>query len=224
MDDEAEVIRKDMLETRTALTEKFEAIEDKLASAVTETTESVTQTVEAVKDVVQTIEGAVEGTMKTVSGAAEDAVESVKEAFDIRRQVERHPWLMLGGAVAAGFAGGLVLDRALPAARSAAGFAGFARQPEFAYSQAAAAPAAPAASSGPSMLGELTDTLGPVIHRVKGLAIGATMGLLAQMILPQVPEAFRGQLTEVADQLTTTLGGEKIEGLLQPQHEQHQHV
>jgi ElaB/YqjD/DUF883 family membrane-anchored ribosome-binding protein len=211
MDDEAEVIREEMLETRTAMTQKFEAIEDKLASAVTETTESVTQTVEAVKDVVQTIEGAVQGTMKTMTGAAEEAVESVKEAFDVRRQVERHPWLMFGGAVATGFAGTLLLERALPAA-SAASCAGVTWQP----SDRLAAPG-PEPSTEPGVLHEVGERLAPVFHRVKGLAIGAAVSMLAQMVLPQVPEAFRGQVAEVADQLTTALGGEKVEGLLSPQ-------
>jgi ElaB/YqjD/DUF883 family membrane-anchored ribosome-binding protein len=194
MDDEAEMIRTQMLETRTALTEKFEAIEDK----VTHTVEAVTDTVDAVKD-------AVEGTMNTMTGAAEDAVASVKEAFDINRQVAAHPWGMLGGAVAAGFAGGWLLQQVSLAARSP-------RRPL--SSGAAPEPRpSPAAAPTPNWLGEMETALEPVLHRVKGLAIGTTLGLLGQMILPSVPEAYRSQASEVVDQLTTALGGERIEGL-----------
>jgi len=200
MDDEAEMIRTQMLETRTSMTEKFEAIEDK----VTHTVEAVTETVDAVKD-------AVEGTMNTMTGAAEDAVESVKEAFDVRRQVAAHPWGMLGGAVAAGFAGGWLLQQVSSAARS----------PRRPMSAAAAAPEprpSPTAAPTPNWLGEMETALEPVLHRVKGLAIGTTLGLLGQMILPSVPEAYRSQVSEVVDQLTTALGGERIEGL-QPQEQ-----
>jgi len=150
-----------------------------------------------------------------MTGAAEDAVESVKEALDIRRQVAEHPWLMLGGAVAVGYAGGWLLDRAMPSASSAsaAGAAGLTSQP-ISYSEVASGSVASAPQNGArGWLSEVETNLGPVVQRVKGLAIGTTLGLLGQMILPSVPEAFRGQLSEVVDQLTTSLGGEKIEGL-----------
>jgi hypothetical protein len=119
--------------------------------------------------------------------------------------------MMVGGAVAVGFVGGRLLQRLSPAAGT-----GFASQP-MAYSAAPAASPAPAPA--PSLLGEVETALKPVLHRVKGLAIGTTLGLLGQMLLPSVPEAYRGQLSEVVDQLTTALGGERIEGL-RPQEQQ----
>jgi len=215
MDDEAEVIRTQMLETRTAMTEKFEAIEDKLSSVVQETAESVTDAVGAVTQTVDSVKEAVQDTVKSVSGVAEDAVESVKEAFDIRRQVERNPWLMLGGAVAVGFAGGLLLSRVLPSISSqaaAAAAAGFVKEPIPA--SAAAAPGTNGASQAKSdWLSELGSALEPVLHRVKSLAIGATVGVVGEMVLSSVPEAMRAQLGQVVDQLTTSLGGERIQGL-----------
>jgi len=216
MDNEAEVIRNQMLETRTSLTEKIEAVEDKLASAVTETTDTVTRTVEAVKGVVESVEGAVEGTVKTVSGAAEEAVESVKETFDVRRQVERHPWLMVGGAVAAGFAGGLLLQRVLgaPAAYSAPSYSGPAYSPPSTLPYNPPPPASGnGASGGKSWFDEISSSLEPALGRLKRLAIGAAVGVVGQMVVSSLPEQVRGQLGEVVDQLTTSLGGEQVKGL-----------
>jgi len=210
MDNEAEVIRNQMTETRTSLTEKIEAVEDKLASAVSETTDTVTRTVEAVKEVVESVEGAVEGTMKTVSGAAEDAVESVKQTFDVRRQVERHPWLMVGGAVAAGFAGGLLFERVLaaPASYSAP------YSPPSTQSYSSPPPASGnGASTRRSWFDEISSSLEPALGHLKRLAIGAAVGVVGQMVVSSLPEQLRGQFGEVVDQLTTSLGGEQVKGL-----------
>jgi ElaB/YqjD/DUF883 family membrane-anchored ribosome-binding protein len=207
MDDEAALIRNQMLQTRTSLTEKIEAIEEKLTNVVSETADTVTQTASAVTETVEKVKEAVEGTVNTISGTAEEAVESVKEAFDIRRQVADHPWLLLGGAVAAGFASGLLLDRMTSSASS--GWRGTG----LGYAPTSYAEETQRRSSGPGWFGELETSLAPVLSRLKGLAIGTTLGLVGQMILPSVPEALRGQLSEVVDQLTTSLGGERVQGL-----------
>src|SRR5947209_18377211 len=109
--EDPEVIRRRMLENRTALTEKLEALENQVmgvASSVTDTVESVKEgvqeTVEAVKDTVQETVGNVKDTF-------DDTVETVKGAFNLPRQVERHPWAMLGGAVAVGAVLGVLLRR-----------------------------------------------------------------------------------------------------------------
>jgi len=216
MDDEAEVIRTQMLETRTSMTEKFEAIEDKLTSVVQDTAESVTGAVGAVTQTVDSVKDAVQDTMKSVTGAAEDAVESVREAFDIRRQVDRNPWLMLGGAVAVGFAGGLLLSRLLPPASSrAAGGAApsLPREPIPASAAASVGTNGASHASRSDWLSDLGGALEPVLHRVKSLAIGATVGVVGEMVLSSMPEGMRGQLGQVVDQLTTSLGGERVQGL-----------
>src|SRR5262245_2642415 len=106
-----EVIRKKMLEKRTALTEKLEALEQGVlgvASSVTNTVESVKEgveeTVEAVKDTVQDTVGAVKETV-------EETVETAKGLFDVPGHVERHPWAMLAGSVGVGALLGFLLRR-----------------------------------------------------------------------------------------------------------------
>jgi len=83
-----------------------------IAAAATGAVDAVTDTAgmaaDAVKDTVGEAVDAVKDTMGAVGGAAHDAVSSVKDAFDMRR----HPWLLLGGAVLAGFLLGNLTRRA----------------------------------------------------------------------------------------------------------------
>jgi len=99
---EREVIRQQMEETRAALTDKLETLEHQVVDTVQGATTAVQETVATVKDAVQE-------TVETVKGSVQETVETVKETFDLNRQVDRHPWLMFGGAVAVGYLGGRLL-------------------------------------------------------------------------------------------------------------------
>jgi len=103
MENEPELIRDQMQETRTALTEKLDTLQQKVADTVESITDPVTETVETVKD-------AVSDTVESVKETVSETVESVKQTFDLHRQVARHPWACVLGSVAAGF----VLGRLLP--------------------------------------------------------------------------------------------------------------
>jgi len=104
---EQEAIKQQMETTRTALQEKLETLEQQVKNTVEEATSAVTDTVQTVKEVV-------EDTVSTVKGSVEDTVETVKSTFDVRLQVERHPWAMFAGATAVGFVGGRLLSRLMP--------------------------------------------------------------------------------------------------------------
>lgn len=107
MDDECppEVIRQQMEETRSQLSEKLEILETQITDTVQSTSNAVSETVEAVK-----------GTVDSVTESVQDTMHSVGEALDLRLQAERHPWLVFGGAVAAGFvASGYLFPARTPA-------------------------------------------------------------------------------------------------------------
>src|SRR5262245_6159183 len=125
MENEAALIRQQMTETRTALTEKLETLEEEVAAKVKGTTETVAVSVEAVK-------AAAQATASTVKAASGTRVETGKAAFDVPRQVGRYPWMMFGGAVLLGFVGGKVLQRlsAPPSGYAAASYLPPAREPE----------------------------------------------------------------------------------------------
>jgi ElaB/YqjD/DUF883 family membrane-anchored ribosome-binding protein len=193
MDNEAEVIRHQMEETRTSLTEKLEALEDKVVRTVEGTTETVAETVNTVKEAVQ-------GTVEAVSSTVDKTVETVKETFDVRRQIENHPWLIFGGSVAVGFLGGKLLGSSRRSSRSSA-------VPSWARSTQEPAP-----SSSPGWLHSVGAELKPALNKLKGLAIGGIAGMLSQSLIPAVPEPMRAQVGEVLENITTALGGTPIQG------------
>jgi hypothetical protein len=203
MADEPEVIRQQMEETRSALTEKLETLEQQVVDTVQGATSAVTETVEKVK------------------GSVQDTVETVKETFNVRRQVEHHPWLMFGGSVALGYLGGRLLDRSEP---SRAGFHGSAlygngwggkRHGDEMQEVIRAAPAPE--SSRPaeeSWISSLAQRFEPEIDRLKGLAVGAVLSLVRDMVASSAPSQLRPQLTEVMNNITTKMGGQPLAGSL----------
>jgi ElaB/YqjD/DUF883 family membrane-anchored ribosome-binding protein len=206
MDHETEVIKEHMRETRTALTEKLEALEDKVVSTVKETTDAVEETVESVKE-------AVEDTVETVKGSVHDTVdtvkETVKETFDLHHQMEQHPWLMLGGATLVGYLGGCLLDSAPTARTGARGWMaldGHGGQPEERSRPPEPTRAEPE-RAGPSVWEKVSEALAPAVSKLESMAIGAAAGVVGKMILEAAPEALRGELEGVINDLTTTLGG-----------------
>ena len=105
--------RHDIEETRASMSEKLELLEERVRDTLVETKTAVGDIVENVKDTVdgtldavkETVGGAkstVENIVENVKGTMDDTVTMVKQSFDLRYQVEQHPWLMVGGSVVAG--------------------------------------------------------------------------------------------------------------------------
>jgi uncharacterized protein YoxC len=91
MNDTAEMIREQMDETKSQLSDKLVSLEQQVSETVQSTGTAVNATVEAVQE-----------TVESVTGAVQDAVQSVSNAFDVPRQIDRHPWLFLGGSIVFG--------------------------------------------------------------------------------------------------------------------------
>jgi hypothetical protein len=236
--DKSTVIMEHMEDTRKDLADKLEQLEKKVTDtvgSVTDLVEKVPETVETVKETieetVQTVTGTVHQTLGAVKHGVAETVETVKSFFDIPYQVNRHPWLMLGGSVLLGYLGGRLLLPRRRAERLAADMtsemsAASAYTP--AYSPAApssgtsdwsgASPPASsygwqgtheteARSSGPSWVSRLTEHFGGEIHKVKELALGALMGAVRDVVTRWVPETLRHDVTEVINNFTSDLGG-----------------
>jgi len=215
MDHETEVIKSQMLETRTALTEKLEALEERVVSTVKETTDAVSDTVEAVKDAVETTVDTVKG---TVTDTVDTVKETVKETFDLQHQFEAHPWAMLGGATLVGYLGGCLLDNGRSASRASSNgwshLEGHGGRPEV-RARPEPQPSEPA-KTGPSLWDKAFEALGPAISKLEGLAIGAATAVVGKMILEAAPEALRGDLEGVMNEITTALGGKPVPDLQRP--------
>jgi ElaB/YqjD/DUF883 family membrane-anchored ribosome-binding protein len=197
MENETELIRQQMLETRTSLSEKLEALQEQVLSTVEGTTRTVNETV-------QTVQEAVQDTVSTVSDSVQDTVETVKETFDLNRQVQRHPWLMVGGAVAVGYLGTRFLAAGLRqgAAPSVQGNG---------HAVANGATYPPPPPPKPTLLDNLA---GPLLKQAQDLALGALVGVASDLLLEHAPENLRGKVNEMTANVATALGTEPIHGLM----------
>ena len=204
MDDSPEVIRQQMEETRASLAEKIETLEQQVV-----------------------------GTVQDARRSMNDTVQGVKDAFDLKLQVQRHPWPMLAGSVAVGFVAGAVVDRMIPEARPSAapadlhpqrwpaiGNGGVSERPMSEELRQEPLPRAETHANS-DWLHSLAHEFAPEISKMKGLAVGAAMSVLREMLAQSVPAQLKPQVTDVLDNITVKLGGEPIRGsLLQNGHAQ----
>jgi len=163
----------------------------------------VSHTVEDVKSVVG-----------NVTESVQDTVETVKEAFNISDHVRRHPWMSLSGAVAVGYVGGAFL---LPARSTEEGKAEALPRETFTVGQAfqtgrqAGTPVVPppAAAAPRKSSSEESSLLAP-LKQLKGLAIGALMGLVREMVSNSLPDNMKPDVLSLVDDFTTRLGGKPL--------------
>jgi ElaB/YqjD/DUF883 family membrane-anchored ribosome-binding protein len=220
MENEAEVIRKQMEETRTSLSEKLEALETQVTDTVKETTESVGETVETVTEAV-----------KDTASSVAQTVQAVTETFNISGHVQRYPWLALGCSAGVGYLLGMWLAPSHSTALS--GMTAGASSTPSTPPAPAPAPPEPVLSAGSSnghaassqeparenAWQTFFDSWKPAFDQLKGLALGATVGVAGQMLIRALPESFRKDLNEMLAGVTKAVGGTVLWG----ENEEQQH-
>lgn len=201
MPPETDLIKQQMGQTRAALTEKLQTLENKVIGAFVSTTDVVAQTVQ---EVGATVRDATQNVRATMS----ETVSSVREAFDMSRQIHQHPWLMVGGSVLAGYVGGVVLDNlehgrlpSLPAAEQLLPSGSEVRQRMVSE---------PKRLRVPGFLKALADSFAPELEKLKTAAVGMAMSALRDKIGESVPPHLRGDFDEMMDRITTKLGGNSL--------------
>jgi len=115
--DDFEAIKQQMEARRSSLADKLEALESQVAEGVQEVTNVVSNVKEVVEDTVETVKGSVE----SVKDSVQETVGAVKETFDLNRQMDQHPWIVLGGAFSLGFLAGRVIPDLSTTAFASAG-------------------------------------------------------------------------------------------------------
>lgn len=201
MAEEPDVIREQIEETRSSLTEKLETLEGQ------------------VRETVQSAKATVEDTIETVKSSVQHTVDSVKQTFDLSYQVDRHPWAMTGGSFVVGFLLGNYLEgrrqtRPISSSQTSAYAQPNGGQSMMGYTAPVAAPAPPAP---PSLARRVLSTFDEEIDKVKGIAIGAMLGLVRDLAKHSLPQ-LAPQIEEVANSATVKLGGSPWPGsLLQPE-------
>jgi ElaB/YqjD/DUF883 family membrane-anchored ribosome-binding protein len=212
MENEPELIRDQMQDTRTALSEKLEALETKVTGTVQNATAAVTETVEAVKESVTGTVGAVQDTVQeTVSTVKE----SVKDAFDLPGHVERHPWLAMLGSVAVGFVGGRLINnlaagrrREVPQEFSA--FAEAMPKREGATNGHGAMEPHKEEASEQGILGGMAKAFGAELDTLKGLGLSVITGVVRDLVTQSAPGEIGGRLREWMDDLTEKMGAKPL--------------
>lgn len=198
-----ERIKQEMHETRAALADKLECLEQKVAGvvgAVGDVTTVVGDTVESLKNTMHEAKATVEA----VQEKAQEGVESVKELFDVNAQVQQHPWLIVGGSVAAGYCLGRFLDTAesRPAASSS--------RDTPTMSSASNGGSRRLESSAPPPSDSRPGLFAPEIARLKAMALGALFGTAREMLASSLPEPVVHQVKDLIDDVTRKVGGEPI--------------
>lgn len=204
-----EVIRADMEETRTALTEKLEVLENQVIGTVQEARSAVSETVETLKDTVGTVKDTVTDTVSAVKESVQEGVATVKDWMDVRAQVDRHPWVMVGGSVATGYLIGALCDRFMECETAAASTAEPVRSDTHRLGNGHRG-ATRAKRHHESESGSWLAGFAPELNKLKALALGTLIGTAREMVVKSVPPELGHKLSEVLDNVTAKLGGETL--------------
>lgn len=200
MSDSPEVIKEQMEETREDLAHKLQALTDE----VSETVHNVTETVEE--------------TVETVTETAQSTVQNVKDFFNFNKQIEDRPWLMFGGAVIVGFLAGRTLiswtTPSTPPRRSA--HRGMRESLEEARhsvlpdyrSSASSQTNGQHRDSGSSWFGSIRDSFGPVLNQLSGVAVGAALSVVRDVVQSALPDNVKDQVNQAFSNLTEKFGGQ----------------
>jgi ElaB/YqjD/DUF883 family membrane-anchored ribosome-binding protein len=187
-------MRQDIDCTRAAMADKLEALEDRVMGTVQSAQETVEDSLQLAKDTVAT----------------------VRRNFDIKYQIEQHPWTMVGGCFLAGLALGGLFLRVRRHSQAPERLAGneiplpdsprlLAEQP----SNGSATPRPRSQSMSANRPG-FFDQFHEEIDKVKGMAIGYVMGLARDSIKHAVPQ-LAAQIDDVMNSVTTKLGSKPVE-------------
>jgi len=230
--DEMEVTKRQMEETRASLAAKLDTLESKVTetvqgatdavNTVKSTVESTVETVkESVEDTVSGIRDTVQGTVSGFKESVQDTVQSVKSAFDLEAHYQQHPWLMIGGSVALGFVGGMILHPA-PSAPAASelprttGFGGSLNTGNTTSSPTAGNghghrskkhDSQRSASKESGWIHSLMAQVSPEIDMLKNMAVSSLLNMAEEWITPNIPPAIKPQFKEMMGDITTKLTG-----------------
>jgi len=213
MDNAPEMIRQQMQQTRASLSDRIGTLEQQVVQTVHEATSAVHDTVVNMKETAHE-------TIHTVKESVQDAVQTVRDTVNIRLQVERHPWPMMAGSVAVGFAAGALLPRQIERLRHREPALGLASTPREWSARAETSARNDRAHDGRrSWFSKLAESLGPEIDKLRGIGVGALMGVVRDLVGDATPGKFQSQVRNILNDITTKLGGAPVQGRVMPEQE-----
>jgi ElaB/YqjD/DUF883 family membrane-anchored ribosome-binding protein len=193
VDDELEVIQTQMEETRSSLANKLEALEGQILGTVETASSTVAHTVDSVKETVA------------------ETVETVKDTFNVRKHIENHPWLAMGGSIATGYLAGCLISSSSrePEREPAAAFVPRDDRTTRSYSNGAAHHNGHA-EEGTEEEEEDSGPLHAGMKMIQGLAVGTVMSVLRDLVTRSAPTSFVQDLSGFVNDITDRLGGKRL--------------
>jgi hypothetical protein len=210
MSNETELIQHQMEKTRGSLTEKLEALEGQVVDTVSSTTGAVQDTTQAVQETVTGAVDAVKETVATVSDKVHETVQTVSDTFNLRLQMERHPWLVLGGAVAVGYCLESTFGSRSQAAAPMAANAPPPPPPPWNGASQKASEHAQSETQEPSAWSD-------AFSHLKDIGVSYLMALVRDLAKQGLPGDVGSRVANEVDALTTKLGTEPISGPVLPE-------
>lgn len=212
MENEPEVIRDQMQETRTALTEKIEALEQKVTSTVETATSTVQETVQTVTDAVQDTVGTVQ---ETVEDTVSTVKETVRDTFDLPGHVQRHPWVALAGSVAVGYLAGRLMHAGDDRGSGVRSMAPLTHTEPPPTHHNGAADRTESRSDG--LLSGLMGAFGQEVDKLKELGISALMAVIRDMTTRSMPNEIGSRLHSWMNEVTEHMGAKPLREPLIPE-------
>lgn len=212
--EDSDVIREQIEQTRSSLSDKIETLEGRVTTTVQEASKAVDNVTGAVEETVATVTDSVQETVTSVKDtvddtltAVKDSVGAVKSLFDLPRHVDRYPWVAVGGSLAVGF----LLGEVLLSRHTRSG-----RGPSDSPPQSHAAAVSSngngrrgdaRASASAEGDGGLLDRFQPELSKLTGLALGVLMGTFREMVANAAGESLGESVSEIIDSVTEKIGG-----------------
>jgi hypothetical protein len=211
MDDEKSPTSKSQTSAeRSALSQNFKALEDQ-----------VIHTVHTAKAAIGGTAASVKHAAAATGNAIKSKVASARQTLSLTRQAQRHPWAIVGGAVAAGY----LLHRLLTS-RTRTEDSPLGRAPSLAKSpepvddvqlpgsmlaEASKPAESPAESNGsPNKSAGLSSLFGPHLKPMQDMAVGVLMSVCRDAVTKPLAAEWREPLADAIDKITRQLGGTPI--------------
>ncbi|WP_020470050.1 DUF883 family protein [Zavarzinella formosa] len=210
-DKSPELIELEMASTRQSLTEKVAALEEQVVGTLQSTTAAVNDTVNSLRSAVTETVDSVKGTVDTVTADVQSvmntATDNVKDVVDVTKHVRDNPWLMVGGAAAAGLFAGLMLFRKSGTASATHHIPAPSYQPLPAPQPIASTPTMlPPGSRAPGLLDELFSRVSQEVRKVAETAISTLSESVKKSVNDNIPKMVEGAVTKISDSLPEMAG------------------
>jgi hypothetical protein len=218
VDENLELIERQIRETRNNLSERVETLEREVFGIVHGTTTAVTESMENAKE-------AVHETVSEVKDSFHEVIETLRDTVDIRLQVERHPYAVLCGAVIVGYLTPRLVDRltvrpipqngqplsqAFPSTIGPAPEKDTPQLGHFGSDEKAAV--VPQGHLSPDISTLSQGRFAYEIGRLKAIVLGTAFGALRDYIVESTPQRIGTELADIIDSVTRKLGGQPIPG------------